>query len=256
MSHVEYRKDGHVASIVLNRPEKLNAVTPEMSREIGRLADEVNRDRDVRVVVLSGAGDRAFCAGSDIGALEPETSSWGVRNREVDYSYALKTVRKPVIAMIDGYATGGGLELALVADIRYASERSSFAAPEVRLGWTPGGGASQLLPRLVGYGKAMEMMLTGRRISAAEAAGTGLVQRVVAHGELEQVTHELAQEIAGLSPIAVEAVKQAIRLSLSTPPEVGMQAENELFAMCFTSADAAEGISAFLEKRSPVFGGY
>jgi enoyl-CoA hydratase len=256
VSHVEYRKEAHVASIVLNRPEKLNAVTPEMAAEIARLADEVDRDRDVRVVVLSGAGDRAFCAGSDVGTLDPEASTWAVRNRELDYSYALRAVRKPLIAMIDGYATGGGLELALVADIRYASERSSFAAPEVRLGWTPGGGASQLLPRLVGYGKAMELMLTGRMIPAAEAAATGLVQRVVADTDLERVTYELAEEIASLSPIAVEAVKQAIRLSLSTPPEVGMHAENELFSICFTSKDAAEGISAFMEKRAPVFRGY
>ena len=157
--------------------------------------------------------------------------------------------------MVRGYALGGGLELALMCDIRYADETASFGAPEVRLGWTPGGGASQLLPRLVGYGHALELMLTGRRVDAARALEIGLVERVLPAGELEDAVYGLAREIAELSPIAVEAVKQAVRISLSTPPEVGMQAENELFALCFASEDHREGIRAFLKKRRPEFRG-
>ncbi len=252
---IRYGVEDRVATITLDRPEKRNAVTPEMGRELARRARETNGDPSVRAVVLAGAGEVAFCAGSDVGSLPPDASYWDVRNRELDYTYALRTIRKPVLAMIRGYALGGGLELALMADIRYADETASFGAPEVRLGWTPGGGASQLLPRLVGYGRALELMLTGRPIDAGRALEIGLIERVLPAAELEDAVYGLAREIAELSPIAVEAVKQAIRISLSTPPEVGMQAENELFALCFASEDHREGIRAFLEKRRPEFRG-
>jgi len=252
---VRYDVDEGIATITLDRPAKRNAVTPEMGRELARLAREANGDPQVRAVVLTGAGDVAFCAGSDVASLPPDATFWEVRNRDLDYTYALRTIRKPLLAMIRGYALGGGLELALMCDIRYADETASFGAPEVRLGWTPGGGASQLLPRLVGYGHALELMLTGRRVDAARALEIGLVERVLPAGELEDAVYGLAREIAELSPIAVEAVKQAVRISLSTPPEVGMQAENELFALCFASEDHREGIRAFLEKRRPEFHG-
>ncbi len=249
-----FTQDGAVATITLNRPHKLNTMTPEMGRMLLSLVDQINADDDIRVVILTGAGERAFSAGSDVKVLDDYGTNWQLRNR-TDYARALYTVRKPVIAAIRGFAIGGGLELALTCDIRIASETARFGAGEIKLGWHGGAGNTQLLPRLVGYGKALQMLLTGDLIDADEARRTGLVQEVVPDDQLEAAARDLAGRIARNAPIAAQLAKHLVRMSESTSIEVGLAYENDLFAYCFTTKDSQEGIAAFKEKRPPVFRG-
>ena len=228
-------------------------MTPAMAEELHRLCARANADGSVRVVVLTGAG-RTFSAGSDIGTLGEYESPWAFRARR-DYCDAVLGLRKPAIAMVNGAAYGGGLEMAISCDIRVASAAARFAAPEVKLGWLGGGGASQLLPRICGLGDASVLLLTGAPIDAAEALRIGLVQRVAEPDELEAVTFDLAEQIAANAPIGVRAAKAAARASLSMPLDAGMQYEEELITVCLGTEDRREGIAAFLEKRPPVFGG-
>ena len=249
-----FHQDGAIATITLNRPQKLNTVTPEMGRELFPLATRINEDDSIRVVILTGMGERAFSAGSDVKVLDEYGSNWQLRNR-ADYNRALWAVRKPMIAAVRGYAIGGGLELAMTCDIRIATPSARFGAGEIKLGWNGGAGNTQLLPRLVGYGKALQMLLTGDVISAAEAHRTGLVQEIVPEEQLEQAVHDLAERIAGNAPIAAQIVKHLVRMSESTSLDVGLAYENDLFAYCFTTKDSQEGIAAFREKRPPQFRG-
>ncbi len=252
--HIVFTKQDHVATIRLNRPEKLNTVTAAMGKTISSLVAEVNNDDDVRVVILTGTGERAFSAGSDVKVLDDYGTNWQLRNR-TDYAKEVWRIRKPVIAQIWGYCIGGGLELALTSDVRIAGESAKFGAGEVKLGWNGGAGNTQLLPRLVGYGKAMQMLITGNLIDAREAHQTGLVQEVVPDEQLESTVLEIALAAARNAPIAVQAIKHLVRMSLSTTPDVGLAYENDLFAYCFTTSDAQEGIAAFKEKRPPEFQG-
>lgn len=255
MSLIEFFKDNGIGTIRINRPEKLNTFTKEMNTMMLKLAAEINDDDDVRVVVLTAAGNKAFSAGSDLKNLDPDAPGWRIRNRETDYTFAVRTIRKPVIAMIRGYALGGGLELCLMADIRYAADNAIFGCPEIKHGWVAGGGQATFLPRLIGYGKALQYMLSGDFFDAAKARAMGLLEEVFSEVMLEEETYKLAAKIAEHSPIAVEAAKHAVRMSLSTPPEISIHYENELFTQCFSSADAKEGIAAFREKRKPNFKG-
>jgi enoyl-CoA hydratase len=247
-------QDGPIARISLNRPNKLNTVTPEMGRALFEIADAINENDSIRVVILNGTGDRAFSAGSDIKVLETYGTNWQLRNRK-DYNRAIWSIRKPVVASIRGYAIGGGLELALSADIRIASKTASFGAGEVKLGWVGGAGNTQLLPRLVGYGKALQLLLTGDLISAEEAHRLGLVQEVVEDEALETVVNDIAAKITCNPPIAVQLIKHLVRVSASTALSVGFEYENDLFTYCFTTKDHEEGIAAFKEKRRPEFRG-
>jgi enoyl-CoA hydratase len=249
-----FQKDRAVATITINRPDKLNTVTAAMGRALYSIADQINQDDEVRAVILTGVGDRAFSAGSDVKTLDDYGSNWQMRNRP-DYNRALWSVRKPMIAAIRGYCIGGGLEIALNCDIRIATPSARFGAGEIKLGWHGGAGNTQLLPRLVGYGKALQMLLTGELIDAAEAHRTGLVQEVVSDDQLEASVMTLAGQIARNAPIAVQLTKHLVRISESTTPEVGLAYENDLFAYCFTTKDSQEGISAFREKREPTFKG-
>jgi enoyl-CoA hydratase/carnithine racemase len=251
---LRYERDGAIATITLQRPGKLNTVTAAMGRQLFAIAAEVNDDDAVRAVILQGTGDRAFSAGSDVKVLDDYGTNFQLRNRP-DYCTAIWTMRKPVIASIRGYCIGGGLEMALSCDIRVASETARFGAGEIKLGWHGGAGNTQLLPRLVGYGKAMEMVLTGDLIDAAEARADGLVQRMVPDADLDATTRALAERIAGNAPIAVVLAKHLVRMSESTAVDVGLRWENDLFAYCMTTQDAAEGRAAFAEKRPPVFRG-
>lgn len=247
-----FQVDGSVATITLNRPDKLNTITPEMGRALFPIASRINEDDAIRVAILTGTGDKAFSAGSDITVLDEYGSNWQLRNR-ADYNRALWSVRKPMIAVIRGYAIGGGLELAMTCDIRIASTTARFAAGEIKLGWNGGAGNTQLLPRLVGYGKALQMLLTGDMIDAAEAHRTGLVDELVADDQLETVSRDLAERIAANAPIAAQVVKHLVRISESTSLDVGLAYENDLFAYCFTTEDSQEGIAAFRGKRQPSF---
>lgn len=253
-SEIVVTRTDHVATITLNRPAKLNTVTAAMGRQLYALVAELNEDATIRAVVLTGAGEKAFSAGSDVGVLDDYGDNWHLRNRP-DYNRALWALRKPLIAGIRGYAIGGGLELALTCDIRFAAPSARFGAGEIKLGWHGGAGNTQLLPRLVGYGKALQMLLTGELVDAEEAYRIGLVQEIVPEDDLDERVQTLAQTIANNAPIAVELTKHLVRVSESTSLEVGLAYENDMFAYCFTTGDSQEGRSAFLQKRPPVFRG-
>ena len=255
MGMVTLHQDGHVATILIDRPAKLNAMTPEMSDRMAEIARAINRMAEIRVVVLRGAGERAFCVGSDITTLDRYPDAWDYHNRVDEYARSVRSIRKPVIAAIHGYCLGGGLEMAIQADIRIAAENASFGAPEVTWGWIGGGGASQLVPRLIGFGQASKLLLTGERIDAAEALRLGLVEEVVPLEAIEARSSELAGKIAAKAPIATQAIKAAIRASLSVGVDVGLEYENELVAATFMTEDKAEGVRAFTEKRAPEFKG-
>jgi enoyl-CoA hydratase len=248
------RVEGSVATIQFDRPSKLNTMTPDMGRALFRVADELNDDDDVRVVILTATGERAFSAGSDVKVLDQYGSNWQLRNRR-DYMRAVWGIRKPVIAAIRGYAIGGGLELALAADIRLASPDARFGAGEIKLGWHGGAGNTQLLPRLIGAGNALRMLLTADLVSAADAHRMNLVQEIVPTDQLDERARELAGTIAANAPIAAQLCKHLVRIAESTSIEVGLAYENDTFAYCFTTADSAEGRTAFTEKRPARFEG-
>ncbi|HTG93549.1 MAG TPA: enoyl-CoA hydratase-related protein [Pyrinomonadaceae bacterium] len=249
-------RQGRVAIITINRPDKRNALNIKTREEGAALLDQLREDDSVGVVVFTGAGDKAFVAGADIGEFAGRTA---ITQREVMTSRslftAIDTFPKPVIAMINGYCLGGGCELALACDIRIASESASFGQPEINLGIIPGGGGTQRLPRLVGEGKAMEMVLTGEIIDARTAFTIGLVNHVVPADQLQAKTLEMANRIAEKSPIALQLAKEAVKLASKSNLDEGLRREVDLFALCFSSEDKYEGVSAFLEKRKAVWKG-
>jgi enoyl-CoA hydratase len=247
---------GRVALITVNRPEKRNALNIQTRAEGAAALDELRDDESVGVVVFTGAGDKAFIAGADIGEFAGRTS---LTQRDVMMGRSLFTAidsfPKPVIAMVNGYCLGGGCELALSCDLRIASETASFGQPEINLGIIPGGGGTQRLTRLVGEGKAMELILTGDIIDAHTAFNIGLVNMVVAASDLEAKTMEIANRIAEKSPIALRLAKEAVKIASRSNLDEGLRREVDLFALCFSSEDKDEGVKAFLEKRKPQFKG-
>jgi enoyl-CoA hydratase/carnithine racemase len=244
--------------LTIDRPAKLNAMTVAMDREMNERVYDINNDDAVRAVLLSGAGDRAFCAGSDITDLDGYGTNWQYRNRfdaRKDYARAVWQIRKPVVAAIHGYCIGGGLEMACASDVRIASPDATFAAGEINWGWHGGSGATQLLTRAVGPGHASRMLLTGDRIDADTAVRIGLVQELVPRTSLLDTALGLARTIAARAPIATQQVKHMVRIAQSTSLEVGLLVENDSFTYCMSTADAAEGRAAFAEKRAPQFRG-
>ncbi len=257
-TEIVVRRDDYVATILLNRPNKLNAMTVAMDRTLNSIVYELNNDDLVRAVVLTGAGSRAFSAGSDINDLDGYGTNWEYRNRfdsRRDYAHAVWLIRKPVVAAIDGYCIGGGLEMACASDIRIATPQASFGAGEIRWGWHGGSGQTQYLPRLIGPGYAARLLLTGDRIDGTEALRVGLVQQLVDTDELQASAHQLAQQIAALSPIAIERTKHMIRLSQNLPLDSALLVENDSFSYLMLTEDAAEGRRAFAERRQPQFKG-
>lgn len=242
----------HIAEITLDRPAKHNAVTPEMAASLQEICRQVDRDDAVRVVLIKGAGTRAFSAGSDLNSLAAYPSAWKFRNRVV-YENVVRSVRKPVIAALKGWVLGGGCEIALAADIRVAGKSVRCGFPEVKRGWVGGGGGSQMLPRLVGYGQAMRLLLLGEPIDAAEAYRIGLVEYLVDDEEVEPTALAVCRQIAEFSPVAVELVKAAVRMALSSGLDAGLRYENEMNTLCFSAGDHLEGIKAFNEGRSAEF---
>jgi len=245
-----------VAIVTINRPGKMNALNIQTREEGAAALEELRADESVRVVVFTGAGEKAFVAGADIAEFAGRTA---VTQRDVmtgrSLFTAIDTFPKPVIAMINGYCLGGGCELALACDLRIAGERASFGQPEINLGIIPGGGGTQRLTHLVGEGKAMELILTGEIINAQTAYAYGLVNMVVPMEELEAKTMEIANRIAEKSPIALRMAKEAVKTASRSPLDEGLRREIDLFALCFSSEDKDEGVKAFMEKRKPEFKG-
>jgi len=249
------RRD-RVAIITINRPEKRNALNIKTREEGAQVLDALRDDESIGVVVITGAGDKAFIAGADIAEFAGRTA---LTQRDVMVARslfnAIDSFPKPVIAMVNGYCLGGGCELALACDLRIASETASFGQPEINLGIIPGGGGTQRLTRLVGEGKAMELILTGEIINAHTAFNIGLVNMVVPAADLEAKTMEIANRIAEKSPVALRMAKEAVKLASRSNLDEGLRREVDLFALCFSSEDKDEGVKAFLEKRKPVFKG-
>ena len=248
---------GAVAVLSLNRPDKLNAMNSRMKEELDSSLAELEADETVRAVVVTGAGDKAFAAGADIAefAGKAPVDQWAASGHASLYN-VVDRFHKPIIAMINGYCLGGGLELAMACDIRFASDRAQLGQPEINIGIIPGGGGSQRLPRLVGLGKAMQLILTGERIPASEALSIGLVDDVVPHDQLEARTMELANKIAEKSPAAVRLAKEAVKASARLPIDQGLRFEQGLFSIVFSTHDKEEGVRAFLEKRPPKWSGH
>jgi enoyl-CoA hydratase/carnithine racemase len=251
---IRFEKDGPVGLLTLDRPAKLNAATRGMSTELLELIPQIDDDPSVRAIVLTGAGERAFSVGSDVGELDRYDGPWHFRNRR-DYCDALRSLRTPVIAAINGYAFGGGLELALSCDIRLAASHATFAAAEIKLGWIGGGGVTALLAASVAASDVAMMLLTGDPIDAAEALRIGLVSRVLPFEELLPTATELAHRIAERPPIAAQAAKANLRAALSMGLEPAIQYERELQAVALGTRDAAEGRAAFAERRTGNFEG-
>jgi enoyl-CoA hydratase len=253
---VKIERDSRVATLVIDRPEKRNALNAVVRRELVEALEALRHDEAVRVIVFTGAGDKAFIAGADIGEFAERTP--------IDQRNAMAAPRifdviaaypKPTIAMINGFALGGGCELALACDIRIAARSARLGQPEIRLGILPGGGGTQRLPRLVGAGRAMRLILTGELIDATEAERIGLVDQVVEDADLRETTQAVAGTIAGYSPVALELAKTAVRTAMETPLSAGLAHERDLFVAAFASEDRMEGVTAFLEKREPDFTG-
>jgi enoyl-CoA hydratase/carnithine racemase len=251
-SDVAFSIEDRIATIVLNRPQKLNAVTPDMADAIVALVDRCNRDDGVRCVIVTGAGERSFCAGSDISELDRYDTPWNFRNRP-DYCDAVRRLLKPSIAAINGYAFGGGLETALSCDIRIAATTAQFAAPEIKLGWVGGGGMAVFLAHSIGPSNAALMIMSGDPIPAEQALAWGLVSEIVPPSSLLTRARAIATTIASRAPIAAETAKLNLRAAFTMPLEKAIEYERDLQTICFATEDAAEGRAAFREKRSPVF---
>jgi len=242
------------ALLRLNRPEKLNSLSSEMFEALNAHLAELESDEELRVLIITGQGEQAFCAGTDIVELK-ESNAAGVSERGQRLCNRIEHFPLPVIAAINGIAAGGGLELALACHLRIASTQAGFSLPETKLGLIPGYGGTQRLTRELGVGPAVEMMLTGKSLTSEEALELGLVNRVVPPSQLLSETVSLADEISKLSPLSIRACLKAVTQGLGLPLERGLELETELFASLFETEDAREGLSAFLEKRSPVFKG-
>ncbi len=248
---------GPIATITINRPEVLNAINYAVLDGIDAALDRIESDAEIKVVIIRGAGDRAFIAGADIGVLATfdAFSSKAYCERGQAVTNRIEGLDRPVIAAINGFALGGGCEVAMVCDIRIATHKSKFALPEVTLGVIPGFGGTQRLPRLVGTGIAKQMIFTGKTIDAARAHQIGLVNEVVAEEELDATVMTMAEMIARNSAVAISFAKATVNAGVEMELHRAIAHEAVQFAVNFTSPDSAEGIAAFLEKRRPAFTG-
>lgn len=254
MTDIEFSVAEGIATLRLNRPSKLNSVTPEMADAIRECCDQISRDPGIRVGILTGAGDKAFCAGSDVAELDAYPTPWAFRMRP-DYCDAVRQVPKPMICAVNGYALGGGLELSLSCDIRVAAQHARFGAPEIKLGWIGGGGMTAFLVHNIGLSNAARMIYTGDPIDASTAERWGLVSEVVAPDSLMQCATVLATAIAQRAPIAAQTAKLNLRAAVSMPLDQAVQYERDLQTVCMGTMDAAEGRAAFKEKRAARFEG-
>src|SRR5258706_9650012 len=257
LENVLYEKRGAIAYVTLNRPKVLSALNRRTWEDLQTAFEEARKDSAIRGVILTGAGDKAFIAGADISeltkctAVEAEESSTfgqGVLN-------LIENLGKPVVAAINGFALGGGCETAMACTIRVATENAKFGQPEVKLGILPGGGGTQRLPRLVGKGRALQLILSGEMISAPEAYRIGLVNEVVPAADLIPHAEEILKQIAANAPIAVKFAIEATNKGMQTSQDEGLLLEASYFGLCAATEDKTEGTKAFLEKRAPQFHG-
>jgi enoyl-CoA hydratase/carnithine racemase len=246
-----------VAWITLNRPQAMNAINEDLRAQLPAALRAADADPAVRVIVIRGAGERAFCAGADIKefADAPSPAQFRIARRLGHWVDAFDAAKKPVIASIHGYCLGGGLEMALACDIRIAADDATFALPEVSRGTLPGAGGTQRLSRMIGLGRALDMLLSAERINATDALRVGLVTRLASRSELATQTQQLAERIAGHAPIAVMFAKEAMRKGTAPEFANGMQYEADLRALLLATDDRREAGRAFREKRKPQFKG-
>ncbi len=250
-------KEAGIAIIEINRPEERNALNLETIAELEKALDAASADSEVRVVILTGAGEKAFASGGDLRELKEMTAIEGRKFAELGHRITRKIeeMEKPVIAAVNGYALGGGCEVAIACDIIIASENAKFGHPEVSIGISPGWGTTQRLPRWVGVARAKEIIFTSDMIDAAEARRMGLINRVVPKGELMKYAREMANKIASKAPVAIKYSKAAIHEGIIEESLKGLAYEIVLFSRCFETEDQKEGMRAFLEKRKPEFKG-
>ena len=251
MTHILFEKKGNIAIAAIHRPKALNALNSEVLSDLNTLAEVVSADPEIRVLIITGSGEKAFVAGADIGEMstlsKAEGEAFGKKGNDVFRRF--ETLPIPVIAAVNGYALGGGCELAMACDIRICAETAVFGQPETGLGITPGFGGTQRLARLVGPGMAKQLIYSARSIKADEALRIGLVNAVYPAEELLPAAEKLAETIAKNAPIAVRACKKAINEGLEVPMDEAIVIEEKLFGSCFETADQKEGMGAFLEKR-------
>ncbi len=253
---ITVEREGRIAVLTINRPDKLNALNSNVHVEGVAALDELRSDDEVRVVVITGSGEKSFVAGADISEFEGKTPvTQRATFQERTLFNSIEIFPKPVIALVNGFCLGGGNELALACDLRICSENARFSQPEINLGIIPGGGGTQRLTRMVGEGRSMEMILTGDMIDAETAHRFGLVNHVYPAEELRAKTMELAAKIAEKAPIALQLAKEAVKFASRSNLDEGLRREVDLFAICFSTEDKKEGVSAFLEKRKPDFKG-
>ena len=251
MNHILFEKKGNVAIALIDRPKALNALNSEVLNDLNTLVDTVNADPEIRVLILTGSGEKAFVAGADIGEMsslsKAEGEAFGKKGNDVFRK--LETLPIPTIAAVNGYALGGGCELSMACDIRICADTAVFGQPETGLGITPGFGGTQRLARLIGPGMAKQLIYSARNIKADEALRIGLVNAVYPAEELMPAAEKLAETIAKNAPIAVRACKKAINEGLEQPMDEAIVLEEKLFGSCFETEDQKEGMGAFLEKR-------
>ena len=248
-------KENEIAILYVNRPKFLNALNAQTLEELSRAIDEVQKDSDIKVLIITGAGDKAFVAGADINFMLPLSRAEGRYFSDMGEKVfrKLELMEKPVIAAVNGFALGGGCELAMACDIRLTAENAIFGQPEVGLGIIPGFGGTQRLPRLVGEGRAKELTFTADNINAEEAYRIGLVNHVYPVAELMEQAKKMAKRIAAKAPLAVGYAKFAIGKGLQVDIDTAMSIESDMFGMCCATEDKNEGLGAFVEKRKPQF---
>ncbi|MGZ4788536.1 MAG: enoyl-CoA hydratase/isomerase family protein [Burkholderiales bacterium] len=258
MSNLIVTVENHVATAVLNRPEAMNSLDTQLRQELVAFWERVRHDDDIWVVVMTGAGEKAFCAGADLKKAVPLDESYAQQMFSNPVSASIVAhmeTDKPIIAAVNGYAMGGGMEIALACDIRIASETAQFALSEAKVGSIPGSAGTQRLPRAIGMSDAMLMLLTGDRISAQEAHRNGLVSKVVPPTELMPAAYEIARKIAANAPLSVRAIKRLVKRGMDMPLAHAAELERYVFGLLYQSEDRIEGRKAFAEKRKPNYKG-
>ena len=256
MANVLIERKGMIGLVTVNRPEQMNSMNSETRSDLANAFTDLGKDSDISVIILTGAPGKAFIAGADIKEfLERDMSSQEALEEDWIVTKVISNLSKPVIAMIDGFCLGGGLEIAMACDLRIASDRTKLGQPEINLGIIPGAGGTQRLTRLIGEGRAMEMILTGRMITAQEACDYGILNFIFPADELKNKTIEIANTITQKSSYAIERAKKSIKAVSEMNLKDGLKFEREMFVECANSEDGKEGITAFIEKRKPNFKG-